>query len=107
MSLSEALDRYLRGHETEAFPVEDDDRVVGLLTFDAAGRIGRDDPLRPVRDAMLSLGTVVTVGAGDPLDLVLDRLGDAGEAMVLSDGRLVGAIGPEDVDRWLRGAHPR
>src|SRR5204863_2836575 len=61
ISLSESLDTYLRGHEEEGFPVVEDDRVVGVLTFPAARRVGRADPLRPVRDAMLPLSEAVTV----------------------------------------------
>ena len=106
MSLSEALDRHLRGHETEAFPVVEAERIIGLLTFDAAARIGRDDPLRPVRDAMLPLGTAVTVGVGDRLDQAMDRL-DGGEGMVLADGRLVGTISAFDVERWLNRGSTR
>ncbi|MFN2545368.1 MAG: site-2 protease family protein [Actinomycetota bacterium] len=107
ISLSEALDRYLRGHEDEIFPVVDGDRVVGLLTFESARRIGREDPLRPVRDAALPLdGGVAAVGVGDRLDTVLDQVGDR-EAMVLDEGRLVGTIGAGDIDRWLRDPRHR
>jgi CBS domain-containing protein len=101
MSLSDALDRHLRGHETEVFPVVEEERIVGLLTFDAAARIGRDDPLRPVGEAMLPLQTAVTVSVGDRLDEAMDRL-DGREGMVLADGRLVGTISAVDVERWLR-----
>jgi Zn-dependent protease len=101
MSLSQSLDSYLRGHEDESFPVIDDDRVVGLLTFDAARALGQVDPLRPVRDAMLPLTGVATVRVGDRLDGISDRLGPT-EVMVLDEeGRLVGTISPAHLSRWL------
>ncbi|HVH52777.1 MAG TPA: M50 family metallopeptidase, partial [Actinomycetota bacterium] len=67
LSLSEALDRYLRGHEGEAFPVVDDDRVTGMLTFGSARDVGMVDPLRPVRDAVIPLSQVLTVDVSEPL----------------------------------------
>jgi Zn-dependent protease len=105
ITLSEALDRYLRGHEHETFPVEDaTGDVVGVLTFDSAAQVGRDDPLRPVRDAMQPATGIVEVGLDDRLDGVVNRLTRARlPAVVIQDGRIVGQIAIPDVDRWLRG----
>ena len=100
LSLTEALDRYLRGHEHEGFPVVEDGRVVGFLTFDAARAVGQDDPLRPVRDAMLPITEAPTVRIDEPLDKVSERLGGT-EAMVLSDHELVGTLSSADLSRWL------
>jgi Zn-dependent protease len=105
ISLSEALDRYLRGHEHETFPVEDaTGGVVGVLTFDSAALVGRDDPLRPVRDAMQPPNGIIEVGLDDRLDRVVNRLTRARlPAVVVQDGRIVGQIAIPDVDRWLQG----
>ena len=101
MTLSASLDEYLRGHEQEEFPVVEGDRVLGVLTFESAAAVGREDPMRPVRDAMVPLSGVTTVQPDEGLDEVADRL--AGRAaLVLDDGRLVGAITPEDLSRWPR-----
>jgi Zn-dependent protease len=100
LSLSEALDRYLRGHEGEAFPVVDDDRVTGMLTFGSARDVGMADPLRPVRDAVIPLSQVLTVDVSEPLEQVVARLGAGRSALVLDDGRLVGAITGGTVARW-------
>ncbi|HEX9374816.1 MAG TPA: site-2 protease family protein [Actinomycetota bacterium] len=104
-SLSEAYDRFLRGHEHETFPVTDDfDRMIGVLTFESASAIGRDEPLRPVRDAMLPAGEIVTVGLDDRLDQVVNRMANTRlPAVVMQDGRIVGQIALPDIDRWLRG----
>jgi Zn-dependent protease len=106
LSLSEALDRYLRGREHESFPVVDDGRVVGMLSFRSARRIGADDPLRPVVDGMVPLDDVRTVQASDRLDAVVDTL-SSGAALVLDGERLVGSVRAGDLDQWLnrRSAH--
>jgi Zn-dependent protease/predicted transcriptional regulator len=104
LSLAEALDRYLRGHEQESFPVVDDSqRVLGMVSFRSARRIGAEDPLRPVRDGMIPIGEVRTVQAHDPLDVVVDALVSGGAALVLEGDRLVGSIGSEDLEAWLGG----
>lgn len=105
ISLAESLDRYLRGHETEAFPVVEGDRVVGVLTFDAARRLGMADPLRPVRDAMIGVDAAGTVEVDDSLARVAETLGD-GRTIVLHAGRLAGSITAADISRWLRTGIP-
>ena len=101
MSLGEALDRGLRG-ATGALPVVGEDGlVVGSISLAGARRMGGRDPLRPARDAMVPLEQFPTVGPDEPLDDALEWLGGR-ESLVLSDGALVGAIGPGDVERWYR-----
>ena len=104
ITLSEALDRYLRGHESETFPVADEEgRVVGVLTFESAASIGRESPLRPVRDAMLQSTGIEQFRPDDPLDRVVPRMaGSRLPALVVEGGRVVGQIALPDVDRWLR-----
>ncbi|MBI4260879.1 MAG: CBS domain-containing protein [Actinobacteria bacterium] len=111
ISLAESLDGYLMGREQETFPVVEDGRVVGILTFPAARRIGRRDPTRPVRDAMLPVaGHAAVVRPDDPLDAAADRMGARRAALVLRDGELLGAISRRDIARWAaerkRGAPP-
>jgi Zn-dependent protease len=104
LSLSEALDRYLRGHEEESFPVVDGSQaVLGMVSLRSARRVGAEDPLRPVRDGMIPIGEVRTVQADDPLDVVVDALASGGAALVLKGDRLVGSIGSSDLETWLGG----
>lgn len=104
LSLSEALDRYLRGHEEESFPVVDPSQaVLGMVSLRSARRVGAEDPLRPVRDGMIPIGEVRTVQANDPLDVVVDTLASGGAALVLEGDRLVGSIGSRDLETWLEG----
>jgi Zn-dependent protease len=103
ISLSEALDRYLMGREQETFLVVEGDRAVGALTFEAAGRVGREDPTRPVRDAMLPLDRAPVVGPDERLDEVVQRLGNRPAVFVVDDqGSVLGTIRPADLSRWVR-----
>jgi len=100
LSLSETLDRFLRGHEGEAFPVVADGRVIGMISFNSARELGARDPLRPARDALIPLEQVLVARPEEPLDQVFERLGSEGAALVLHDGVLVGAITGVGVSRW-------
>jgi Zn-dependent protease len=100
MSLSEALDRFLRGHEHEAFPVVESGRVIGMISFSSAREIGMQDPLRPVRDALIPLSQVILAHPDERLDAVAARLGPERSALVLREGELVGAISGSGLLRW-------
>ncbi|HJS25982.1 MAG TPA: site-2 protease family protein [Actinomycetota bacterium] len=104
MTLSQTLDRFLRGHEGEAFPVIDDGRVIGMISFNSARELGGRDPLRPARDAVIPLEHVLVAGPDEPLDEVSARLGSERAALVLREGRLVGAITGGGVYRWAARA---
>jgi Zn-dependent protease len=106
MTLSEALDRSLRGHEQEAFPVVENGRVIGMVSFSSAREIGSRDPLRPVRDAVIPLTEVILAHPDDPLDEVSARLGTGRAALVLREGELVGAISGGGVIRWALSRRP-
>jgi Zn-dependent protease/predicted transcriptional regulator len=101
LPVEEALHRYLTGHEGEAFPVVDGDRVVGFVSLGTIRGVPLD---RPVREAMVGTRGTVEAGPGERLDLVADRLGTAESrtVLVVEDGTLVGVIEPEDVARFLR-----
>ncbi len=100
LSLSEALDRFLRGHEDEAFPVLEGGRVIGMVSFGSASELGAVDPLRPVREALIPLAEVVVVDPDEPLDRVLERLGSRRAGLVLREGRLVGMVTARGLERW-------
>jgi Zn-dependent protease/predicted transcriptional regulator len=101
LPLSDVLDRYLRGHESEAFPViENDGRVIGMISFSSSRDLGARDPLRPAREAVIPLEHVLVAHPDERLDQVSSRLGTARAAIVLRDGALVGAITGGGVYRW-------
>ncbi len=101
MTLSEALDRFLRESPELAFAVvEPDGRVSGTISLDSARKVGARDPLRPVRDAMVRGATVPTLDEDTLLADAIDMLG-AREGMVVRDGRPVGKLSIEDIQRWF------
>jgi Zn-dependent protease len=101
LTLSEALDRHLRGHEDEAFPVVDENgKVIGMVSFSSARELGAVDPLRPVRDALIPLGQVLVAAPDEHLDDVSDRLASGKSALVMSDGELIGSISDRGLHRF-------
>jgi CBS domain-containing protein len=100
LSLSLTLDGYLRGHEGEAFPVVDEGAVIGMISFSSARELGARDPLRPARDAMIPLDRVLVAHPDESLEDVAERLSSGRAALVLRDGRLVGAITGGGLHRW-------
>jgi len=104
LSLSQTLDRFLRGHEEEAFPVLEDGNVIGMISFSSARELGMRDPLRPARDAVIPLEHVLIAHPDERLDEVSSRLGTDRAALVLRDGQLVGAISGSGVYRWAARA---
>lgn len=101
LTLSETLDRFLRGREGEAFPViEADGSVIGMISFTSARQLGARDPLRPAREAVIPIGDVLTATPDEPLDDVLGRFGTQSAGLVLRDGRLVGSLTAGTVYRY-------
>jgi Zn-dependent protease len=101
ISLSDALDGWLRRYPDRIFPVGDAGRIVGTVSMESARKVGSRDPLRPVRDGMTPLSQTPVVAPTDALYDVLEATASR-EGLVLDHGVLVGAIGPADVDRWFR-----
>jgi Zn-dependent protease len=104
LSLSQTLDRFLRGHEEEAFPVIEGGNVIGMISFGSARELGMRDPLRSARDAVIPLEHVLIAHPDERLDEVSARLGTDRAALVLRDGQLVGAISGSGVYRWAARA---
>jgi CBS domain-containing protein len=71
-----------------------------MISFDSARRVGSVDPLRPARDAVIPLGDVVTLSLHDRIEDVISKLGAERAALVLDDGRLVGAVTPSSLYRY-------
>ncbi len=90
ISLSEALDGWLRANPERSFPVVDAGRVIGTVSMESARKVGSHDPLRPVRDGMAPLSQTPVVAPTDPLYDVLEITAGR-DGLVLDDGVLVGA----------------
>ena len=102
ISLSEALDGYLRGGPKTSFPVVDaSGAIVGTVSMESARKVGATDPLRPVRDGMVPLRQAAVFGPDEALDDTIEWLGGR-EGLVMLNGRVVGQIAARDVESWYR-----
>jgi Zn-dependent protease/predicted transcriptional regulator len=105
LGLASAMSRYLKDHDGEAFPVMENGHVVGFISLRLASSASVD---QTVREAMATPTAVIEASPGERLSSLAERMGESGAltAMVVDDGRLVGVIEPEDLDRFLqrRGA---
>lgn len=106
LPLGVASERYLAGHDGEAFPVLDDGRVIGFVSLRTARGV---DPAGPVAAAAVPGDGVLEAQPDEPMTRVFDRMSGRRRetVLVVSDGRLVGVIEPEDVTRYLRRASSR
>jgi len=109
LQVAVALERYLLGHEGEAFPVIEDGHVVGFVSPRTARAIPLD---RRVRDAIFQGRGVIEARPDETMEAITERLGqERGETvLVLDQGRLVGVIERNDLSRFLRrrmGMPPR
>ena len=80
-------------------------QVIGTVSMASARGVGARDPMRPVRDAMIPLAQTPVLAPEETLEDVLEWVG-ARQGIVLQDGRLVGAINANDVERWYRQCDP-
>ncbi|HEY1330359.1 MAG TPA: CBS domain-containing protein [Actinomycetota bacterium] len=101
MTVGEALERFLIGHEREAFPVMEHGSLIGFVSLTTAGDA---TPERPVREAMVRPDAAVVAGPDDPMSSVMQRLSESGGTVVvvIDGGRLVGVVEDTDYDRLLR-----
>jgi Zn-dependent protease/CBS domain-containing protein len=105
LSLQDAVDDYFMRYDHGAFPVEEQERTIGLLTLRGIRRVPREQwPARRVRDHMVPLSDQVVVAPEARMDGVVGKLqdGEANRVLVVEDGEVVGIITPSDLTRWLR-----
>jgi Zn-dependent protease len=98
------VEDYVMHGKHRAWPVTSDGRAVGLITLENVRAVPREQwSIRTVQDVMLPANGVLTVGEGDDMTAVIEKLGKAasGRVLVADDGRLVGIITGTDLARWL------
>ncbi len=105
ITLRDAVDRFFLRHDHAAFPVEEAERTVGLLTLRQVKQVPRERwEVATVGETMEGLDEQTTVGPQARMDGVLAKL-EAGEThriLVVEDGEILGIITPSDVARWLQ-----
>lgn len=106
-TLQEAVDDYFMRYDYNAFPVEDGEQSIGILSLRAVRKIPNDDwAHRSVREAMEPLSAECTADIDDPMDEVVEKMetAESQRVLVLDGGDVVGIITPRDLARWLQRA---
>jgi Zn-dependent protease len=95
----EATEQWLRTRPRYAFPVSRDGRMVGTVSFDEAANMSAASR---IEDAMVPLDDPPLIDDSEPLDDVVEWVGDRDGLVMDAQRRVVGVIAVEDVDRWLK-----
>jgi len=96
-------ERFLR-RPYNAFPVVQDDIVIGLVTLNTLRKLPREAwPTTRTADVMIPLSSILLVDPDLPMTQVLERMRDAESrrALVARDWVLLGIISTSDIARWL------
>jgi Zn-dependent protease/CBS domain-containing protein len=104
ISIEQAVDEFFMGHDFNAFPVNDGDDTVALITMGGVKAVPREDwSTTIVRDVAKPLDEAYTVSPSKTLDEVVGKLmsGDVRRVVVVDDGQVRGIISPRDITRWL------
>ena len=97
LTLDRLLDEYFFRYRFTAFPVIEDDTLLGLITFHSVKEIDRAKwPQLTVRDALQPITSQLTIGPDTDLTSALPRL-TSGRLLVVEAGRLVGILTRRDV----------
>ncbi|MFQ5888597.1 MAG: site-2 protease family protein [Gemmatimonadota bacterium] len=107
LTAAELADRYFLRWPFSAYPVVQDDRLVGLVSLDAVAELSpqaRSSAL--VSELMRPAEEIQIVSPEETLDDVLARLepADEGRVLVARDGELVGVLTLRDIGRWVERA---
>lgn len=104
LGLDEVVEQHLLARGTRAWPVLENERLLGLLTFDDLRRVGREQwSSTQVRDIMVESAGLVTLGPDQAGFQALSALSKhaINQMPVLDNGRLVGMVHRQDILRWL------
>ena len=108
MTLSQALDLFLRDNPQEVFPVVEDGRVVGAVSLESA-EAAPAAPFQSVREGMISLAESGAISPDERLDRAVDLIRGR-RVLVFRGGDLLGSISNADIGRWFErrsGAAPK
>jgi Zn-dependent protease/CBS domain-containing protein len=98
------MDEIAWSHRHTTYPVLEDGRVLGLLSFRCVAAVPRAEwDEHTVRECMLAPAAVAELREDEPAIEALGELGEsaAGRGVVLADGRLVGMLSRSDLARAL------
>jgi Zn-dependent protease len=104
VSVENLIHDHILGSDDQAFPVLQEDRLVGLVTLDDVRRVSRDHwTLTPVGSIMTPVERLVTAGEQDGVAEALKKLAarDIRQLPVVDGDRLLGLLRRRDIVMWL------
>lgn len=104
LSLQELMDNYFYNRSYESFPVMEDDRPIGMITFNQLKEVRREDwSQRTVKEMMIPLSEI-TVNPQQDMAKVLTQMREARSRrlLVTDNGNLAGIISSTDISNWLQ-----
>jgi Zn-dependent protease len=107
LSVQEAIDHFFMRRPYSAYPVVEDDRLIGLLSVERVSNVAAAERAStPVRAVLRPLDEIPTVNEDATLEDVLPHMEPKteGRALIVRDGQVLGVITLGDVARWLRRA---
>ncbi|MEZ4864887.1 MAG: site-2 protease family protein [Caldilineaceae bacterium] len=117
-SIADVVHNHIMGTDDHAFPVMEDDQLVGLITLDDIRKVARGEwETTSVRAVMTPRDRLIVAppeeDAADALTMLAQR--DIRQVPVVDHGHLVGVLRRRDIIRWLQlhteetfgdGVHP-
>lgn len=104
-SVSSLVHEGVMGTDDHGFPVEDDGRLVGVVTLEDIRRISRHDwDTTTIAQIMTPADQMLTLNVHDCADEALNKLQekDVRQLPVVDNGQVVGLLRRRDIVRWLQ-----
>jgi Zn-dependent protease/predicted transcriptional regulator len=104
-SVNSLVHDYIMGHDDHAFPVMEDDRLVGLVTLDDVRHTSRENwEATTVREIMTPADKLVVVKPEEDAAEALNKLTarNVGQLPVTQDHQLLGLLRRQDLVNWLQ-----
>lgn len=104
-TIADLTDRYMFGTDERAFPVVENDRILGLVCLEDIRKVPKPDwsttPVTTIMTPASQLETVTPEEEASQAFTILARR-DVGQVPVVQSGHLVGMLRRQDIVRYLR-----
>jgi Zn-dependent protease len=103
--VNDLVHEYVMGTDDHAFPVIEDNRLLGMVTLEDVRSVPKDRwETTPVREIMTTTQDLVVVQYNEDASEALNKLSqrDVRQLPVIHDEKLVGLLRRRDIIRWLQ-----